>query len=54
MSLIDDMQRAQIRYQVLAGQRVRSRRPLNLWVIRSFLAVSAALIAGVVTYWLRK
>jgi len=52
VSLIDDAQRAQIRYQVLAGQRVRSRRSLNLWVIRGLLAVLAALIAGVVTYWL--
>jgi len=54
VSLIDDVQRAQIRYQVLAGQRVRSRRPLNLRVIRSLLAVLAALIAGVVAYWLRR
>ena len=54
MSLIDDVRRAQIRYQVLAGQRVRSRRSLNLWVIRSLLAVLAALIEGVVTYRLRK
>jgi hypothetical protein len=54
VSLIDDMQRAQIRYQVLAGQRGRSRRSLNLWVIRSLLAVLAALIAGVVSYRLRK
>ena len=54
MSLIDDTQRAQIRYQVLAGQRVRSRRSLNLWVIRGLLAVLAALIAGGVAYWLSR
>lgn len=54
MGIIDDMQRAQIRYQVLAGQRVRLRRSLNLWVIRSLLAVLAALIAGAVTYRLHK
>ncbi len=53
MSLIDDAQRAQIRYQVLAGQRVRSRKPLNLWVILS-LAILVALIVGVVAYWLSK
>ncbi len=53
MSLIDDMQRAQIRYQVLAGQRVPSRRSLHLWAILS-LGILAALIAGVVGYLLSR
>jgi len=51
VSYIDDQKRAQIRYQVLAEQRVRTGMLRKLWVIRS-LGMLVALIAGGVAYWL--